>query len=392
MAPGALRAVTTLLAFGLATFTYVTAETLPIGLLSLMATDLRVTPFAVGQLVSVYALVVVAATIPLTRFTAGVDRRRLLSALLGVFVVATAASAIVTGYWAVLGCRVATALSQALFWAVVTPAAAGLFAPSVRGRALAVVYGGGSLAAVLGVPAGTWLGQSTDWRVPFLALSGLAALSLVVVVALMPAAQPGSGPADRGSAPDRGRYRALVVGTALAVTGAFVAFTYVDPFLVEVTGLGASAVGPVLFVRGVAGVVGVALVGLVVDRNPWLAMVAVTALQGVALGAQYLLGGVAAAAGGAIALGGLTLAALTAVLGARVLILAPGRSDMASAGTSTAFNVGITAGALVGGFLLEAAGARSTALAGAVLSLAALAVILAEPALSTAARAEDRST
>jgi predicted MFS family arabinose efflux permease len=130
----------------------------------------------------------------------------------------------------------------------------------------------------------------------------------------------------------------------------------------------------------------VVLVGLVVDRNPWLTMTAAVALQAVALSTQYVLGTTAGAAVVAVAAAGFGLAALSAVLGARVLVVAPGSTDMAAAGTSTAFNVGITAGALIGGVLLPAAGVRSTALAGAVLTLAALATVLAEPAIAARSR------
>jgi DHA1 family inner membrane transport protein len=249
-----------------------------------------------------------------------------------------------------------------------------------------MVYAGSAVAAVLGVPAGTWIGQATNWRVAFLVLSGLGLLAMVVVATLLPARSAGDDAADRGSAPDAARYRTLLVTTALAVTGAFVSFTYVSPFLTDVSGLDPSAVGPTLLGRGVVGVLGVVLVGVVVDRNPWLTMTAVVVLQGVALTAQYVLGTTPGAAIVAVAAAGLAIAALSAVLGARVLVVAPGSSDMAAAGTSTAFNVGITAGALIGGVLLPTAGVRSTALVGALLTVAALAAILAEPALAAGAR------
>jgi DHA1 family inner membrane transport protein len=380
------RAVIALGALTVSTFTYVTTETLPIGLLPLIADDLHASWSAVGLLVSGYGLVVVVATIPLTRATHRLPRRALLSTLLGVFVVATAASALASTYWSLLAARLLIALSQAVFWSVVTPVAAGLFDASVRGRAVSILYAGSSLAGVLGVPAGTWIGQATNWRVAFLVLSGLGLLGLVVVATLLPDRSAGEGGADRGSAPDAGRYRAVVVTTALAVTGAFASFTYVSPFLTDVGGLSTSAVGPALLARGVAGVVGVVLVGLVVDRNPWLTMTAAVALQAVALSTQYVLGTTAGAAVVAVAASGFGLAALSAVLGARVLVVAPGSTDMAAAGTSTAFNVGITAGALIGGVLLPAAGVRSTALAGAVLTLAALATVLAEPAIAARSR------
>ena len=153
-----------LLGLAMGTFVYVTTETLPIGLLLLMSADLGVTPSAAGLLVTWYGLVVVVASLPLTQLTRRVPRRPLLSGLLGVFVLATWASAAASGYWVLLGARVVTALSQALFWAVVVPTAAGLFPPRLRGRVVAVVLGGGSLAAVLGLPLGTWLGQQAGWR------------------------------------------------------------------------------------------------------------------------------------------------------------------------------------------------------------------------------------
>ena len=115
-------------------------------------------------------------------------------------------------------------------------------------------------------------------------------------------------------------------------------------------------------------------------------MVAVLLLQAVALTLQYVLGSDPVAATATIALGGLTIAAFSAVLGARVLVVAPGRSDLASAGLSTAFNVGITAGALFGSLLVDGVGVRSTALVGAILTVAALAAVLIEPRLARRTR------
>ena len=135
--------------------------------------------------------------------------------------------------------------------------------------------------------------------------------------------------------------------------------------------------------RGVAGLAGVFVVGLLVDRYGWQIMVALMAIQTVALAGQYAMGGSQVAAVITISVSGFTLAALSAALGARVLAVAPGGSDMAGAGTSTAFNVGITAGAFFGSVLLPGAGVRSTALAGALLTLVGFVVVLTEPAFSS---------
>src|SRR5215218_7974335 len=383
---GNARAVGALLGLAVGTFVYVTTETLPIGLLLPISADLEITPSAAGLLVTWYGLVVVVASLPLTQLTRRVPRRPLLCGLLGVFVLATWASAAASGYWMLLGARVVTAFSQALFWSVVVPTAAGLFPPRLRGRVVAVVLGGGSLAAALGLPLGTWLGQQAGWRAAFLALSGIGLTATVAIAAWLPAGAPGRGHAARGTAPDGRRYLTLMVMTVLAATGAFAAFTHITPFLIEVSGFPAAATGPLLLVRGVAGIVGVAAGGALVDRRPWAAMIAPVAAQAAALLGLYLLGGTPVAAVGLVALSGLSFGALTTALASRILQVAPGSADLAAAGASTAVNVGITAGALVGGMLLSGFGVRGTALVGGLLSLAALAVVLGEPLVAAGGR------
>jgi DHA1 family inner membrane transport protein len=373
------RAVGALLGLAAGTFVYVTTETLPIGLLLLISADLEITPSAAGLLVTWYGLVVVVASLPLTQLTRRVPRRPLLSGLLGVFVLATWASAAASSHWMLLGARVVTALSQALFWAVVVPTAAGLFPPRRRGRVVAVVLGGGTLAAVLGLPLGTWLGQLAGWRAAFLALSGIGLAAMVTVAVWLPAGAPGRGHAARGTHPDGRRYLTLLAMTVLAATGAFAAFTFITPFLIEVSGFPAAATGPLLLVRGVAGIVGVVAGGALVDRRPWAAMLVPVGAQAVALLGLYVLGGRPVAAVALVALSGLAFGALTTALASRVLQVAPGSADLAAAGASTAVNVGITAGALVGSVLLPGLGVRGTALVGGLLSLAALAAALVEP-------------
>jgi predicted MFS family arabinose efflux permease len=381
--------VIALAALSLSTFIYVTTETLPIGLLPLIAAELGSTTSAVGLLVTGYGLVVVVASVPLTKLTQRLPRRLVLCVLLAVFVVATAVSALAPDYWTLMVARMVTALSQALFWAVVTPATAALFRPEVRARAISILYAGSSLAALAGVPAGTWLGQQTSWRIAFLALSGVGLLILVTIATGLPDAPAGRSDTDRGWAPDAARYWTIVVYTALTVAGAFAAFTYVSPFLTDAGGFSEAAVGPVLFVRGLAGLIGVFVAGYLVSRDGWLTMLGLIGAQTLALAGQWLFSGSQVSAVVCISVSGFTLAALSAALGARVLEVAPHGSDMAAAGTSTAFNIGITAGASLGSILLPAAGVRSTALAGAVLTLAALLVVMIEPMVSSRRRAED---
>jgi predicted MFS family arabinose efflux permease len=227
---------------------------------------------------------------------------------------------------------------------------------------------------------------------PFYALSVLGLVILVAIMTLMPEVPPGVSDADRGTAPDAGRYRMLVLAIAISVTGAFTVFTYVTPFLTDVSGFSEAAIGPILLVRGVAGLAGVIVAGFFAGRWGWLSLIVVTVGQAAALAGQWAFGTNRIAAVVSLAAGALFLSGLTAVLGARLLELAPGSTDMASAGTSTAFNIGITGGALIGSVLFTSAGVRVTALVGALLSLVALAVVLAEPRFATARRAEPAAT
>jgi predicted MFS family arabinose efflux permease len=381
-----MRAWAILAALAAATFLYVTTETLPIGLLPQIAGDLGVSSSAVGLLVTAYGLVVVLATIPLTGLTQRWPRRRLLGTLLLVSTTATALSALAPSYATLLGGRILTALSQAVFWAVVTPAAAALFRPAVRGRAISILYAGSSAGPMLGVPGGTWLGQQADWRAPFLVLAGLGLAVSAVILILMPHLPAGSSDAERGSTPDAARYGGLVVTTAVTVTAAFTAFTCVSPFLTGASGIDEAAIGPILFLRGLAGLLGAVAVGFLVGRHAWRTMVVLIGGQALVLAAQYLWSGNQAAAVLTVAGAGLLLSGLMTVLAARVFQLAPGSTSLASAGVSTAFNVGITAGALIGSYLLGSAGVRSSALLAALITVGALATALAEPRLGSRIR------
>ncbi|NMH77646.1 MFS transporter [Pseudonocardia xinjiangensis] len=380
------RAAGALVGLAGGTFLYTTAEALPVGLLLPMAADLAVSPSQVGMLVTAYGAVVMVASVPLTALVRRVPRRVLLSGLLVGFVVSTAVTALVSTFALMLAARLAIAATHALFWAVVVPAAAELFPPALRGRVIAVVFSGGTVALVLGVPAGTWLGERAGWRVSFLAVAGLGAIVLVLVASLLPSTRPDQGHAARGAMPDARRFWLLVAVAVLATAGAIAAYTYVALFVTEVSGFADSSVGAILLARGVASVLGILALGAVVDRGPWRALAASVALQSAALFGLYALGHHPVAAVGLLAVAGLAFAAFTASLGGLVLQIAPGRSDLAAATVSAAVNVGITGGALAGSLAVPSHGVQSTVLIGALIGVVALALTLAERLIPQAGR------
>jgi MFS transporter, DHA1 family, inner membrane transport protein len=377
-------------ALALASFCYGTTENLPVGLLPLMAADLDRSLSAVGMLVTGYGLTVAVVSVPLTRLTARMPRRVLLPALLSVFVITTWTSVVAADYWLLLGSRIVMALSQAIFWPVAVVTAAGLFSPRVRGRAATVVFAGGSLAVMLGMPAGTRLGQQVGWRVPFLALGGLGVLAFLALIALLPSGAPGESHTATADTPDARRYRLLVVVTALAVTGFFTVFTYIVVYLTEVSGFPSSAISPVLLMYGAVDFAALMGAGAIVDRGPRTTMIVSIALLATAFLGLYAFGTTQALVIGSLTLMGVGLPGIVAGLQVRVLQVAPGNTDIASAGTSAAFNVGIAGGALIGGLLLPSTGIRGTALAAAVLVTAALAVALSDGGDSAGPRERGR--
>jgi DHA1 family inner membrane transport protein len=374
-APAIRRPVPALAALTAGTFLYVTTETLPVGLLTPIGSDLGVSAARVGLLVTAYGLVVVVASIPLTYLTRAVPRRVLIGTLLAAYVASSLGSALAGSYGTLMATRVVTALGQAVFWSVVVPIAAGLFPAEVRGRALAVLFGGVSVAAVVGVPAGTWVGQHLGWRWSFAMLAAAGAVTLVALAATLPPdCRRLVDPAGPGSQPDRRRFSALITMTALATTGSFVFLTYLSPYLTDAIGLSAGLLSVVLLLRGLAGIGGVAVAGALVDARPRLAVALPVAVQAAAL---LLLvhppGPVAAVV--LVALTGYAFAAFTTPLSTRILQTAPIRLDLATSVSSTGVNVGITLGALIGSALLDGGSSvRSTALAGGLLTVAALAL------------------
>jgi DHA1 family inner membrane transport protein len=370
-------------ALAAASFLYVTAELIPVGLLQQVAWDLGVSQSAVGRLVTAYGFVVVVASLPLTHAMRNVPRRRLFIGLLAVYAVSTAGAALSRSYETLLAFRLATSTSQALFWSIVVPTAAGLAPSAARGRAIGTIFGGSSLAVVLGVPAGTWLGQHAGWRAVLAVLAILGAVTLLALATSLPDRAVDVDEHPRGTRPSARRYRQVIIATILSVTGAFAFLTYIGPYLTDVARFAEASIGPALLLRGLAAVAGVAIGGWLIDHTRAAAIPGALTLQAIAL----LLLAVAVPEPivvlACVAATGLAFAILTTALANEVLAVAPGRVELASSGASIAVNVGITAGSLLGSELLITHGAAGITLSAAMISIAALPFSLARSPTAT---------
>ncbi|ACZ83287.1 sugar efflux transporter [Streptosporangium roseum DSM 43021] len=360
----------------LAALTFNTAENLPVGLLRLMSEDLRVSLSAVGLLVTGYGVAVAIASVPIAHVVRAVPRRYVLTGLLAALVVSSLVAALTPSYWLLLVARLLTALAQALFWAVMGPVAVGLFAPEVRGRVVGALSVAGSLALVLGVPAGTWLGRQSTWQVPIAMLAALGLVSLVTIAVLLPTSRPEEEPAAYATSPDVWRFGTVLAAGALSAAGAFTGYTYIVTFLGDVSGFSPSAVSVLFVVFGVACLAGVSITGAFLDRFPQSALATAVATQAVGMLGLYAFGAHPVAAVMSLTLMGGALGPVFMTTQNTMLHCAPGRTDIAFAANSGAYNAGIAAGAALGGLVLSLADVRSTFLAGGLLTVGSCAVLL----------------
>jgi predicted MFS family arabinose efflux permease len=368
-----------------ACFLFVTTETQPVALLAPMASGLHVSESTIGLLMTAYAGIAALTAIPLTVLASRVRRRRLVIATVATLVASQLALGLAPVYGAALGARLLGALAHGVYWSVLAQIIASLVPRERVGRATAAVLAGNSVALVAGTPLVSAVGALVGWRAAVDVL-GVAALAVLVAMGfIIPDVPAASGLSEGRRAMLRraGRHPGVLIVcgvTVLLAFGQFVAFTYLAPLVRAHTGLTGTGISAVLLAYGVAGVLGVVLVGRVADRHPRRALMTCCAalVAGLAL--------LAAVPHGTVVMVLATLAwgagftALPICLQSAVLRVAPEIPDTASALYVVAFQIGIGGGALAGAGLL---GAHEL---GAIPELT-LAMFLAGSLIAAAARA-----
>jgi predicted MFS family arabinose efflux permease len=345
------------------------------GILDPIARDLNVSVSAAGQVTTVYALAFALGAPVIAALTGGFDRTRVLALALLGFALSGFLSALAPNYATLMGARVLGGLSAAAFSPTAVAVAASLVPPAQRGRAIALVFGGMTIASVLGVPLGTWIGLAVGWREM---LMGLSLLSLVAVAALwvgvprglyLPAATLG-----RWGLALRHPVVVILLGvTAFQIGGSFVLFAFFGPYLAEVTGLSRDGIATILFVFGLASLIGNFAAGWAVDRfgaaRVTHASIALTALS---LAALMGTAGAPVAAGLAITLWGATVFGINTAQQARLVEAAPELTTVVLPANSSILFAGQAMGAGLGGVLLGLGGLSLLPLAGALVVLVAL--------------------
>ncbi|TWF79341.1 putative MFS family arabinose efflux permease [Pseudonocardia hierapolitana] len=377
-----LRSWVAVAAVAIGTFLLVTAEQLPVGLLTSVGADLRVTDGVAGLMVTVPGIVA-AVSAPLVPVLVGrLDRRVLLGALMALMTLANALSALAPTYPVLLGSRVLVGIAIGGFWAVAGGLATRLVPERDVPRATALIFGGVAAANVLGVPIGTLLGGFAGWRIAFGALGALAAVVLVALFALLPrlvADRPLRPSALLAQLRDPGVATGILV-TLLVVTGHFAAYTFVSPVLQQRAGLPEALVGPLLLGFGAAGIIGNFAAGAAVARRLYRTVLGIVLALALVLAFHALfdpgvVGGIAL-----LLLWGLAYGGVSVSLQSWMIAAAPRAVEAATALWVAVFNLAIGLGALVGGLVVD-----RTALVG-VLWLAAALFLLAAVAVRAGAR------
>jgi MFS transporter, DHA1 family, inner membrane transport protein len=373
----------TLAALTAAAFASVTIELSPTGLLPAIAADLAVTTSAAGALVATWAVTLAATSVALVRATRRLPRQRVVAVALLVCGAATLATAAAPTLAAAVAARVVGAAAHGLVWALLVPHVAALVPAERLGRAISTVLAGPTAAGVLGVPAAAALGGLLGWR---WTLVVLALLTLPPAFLLLPGRVGGAAEPDDGGGsawwrdPSAGPVLRAAVGTAALLAGHFAVATYVAVLVTDHAGLPASAVPAVLLVLGLAGILGLAVAGPLSDRRPTTALPATAVAFAAGLAALLLLGLHPVVAFMVVAVWGVLIGLLPPVFQTRVTRLAaPPVRDAAGAVAITALNVGIAAGAALGGLALARSGPTGLVLTAATVATAGALVLVVRP-------------
>lgn len=371
-----------LLALAIGGFGIGLTEFVIMGLLPEVAHDFTVTETTAGYLISGYALSVAVGAVALTLALTRVPRKGALLGLMVLFIIGNLISAIAPDYGTMMAGRVVAALCHGAFFGIGSVVAAQLVAPDRKASAIAFMFGGLTLANVLGVPLGTLLGQAAGWRSTFWAITVIGIAAFVGIAALVPA-RTGAGEAGSGGIrAELSAFRSPQVWLSIAVTvlgygGMFGGFTYIAFTLTEVSGFASGAVPLLLVLFGVGLFVGNLYGGRAADRD------LVRTLQ-VALAALTAVLAVFALTAGSQVLTVVMLVLMGAVgfgtvpgLQMRVMAYADRAPTLASGANIAAFNVGNALGAWIGGLALAAGlGYTSPLWAGAGVTALGLVVLL----------------
>ncbi|MGO1075657.1 MFS transporter [Inquilinus sp. CA228] len=327
------------------------------GLLMEVGTDLGVSISTAGLLISGYALGVVAGAPILTTLTGRMPRKTVLLGLMVIFTIGNLACAVAPDYTTLMAARVLTAFAHGTFFGVGSVVATGLVPAQKRASAIAIMFTGLTVANILGVPFGTWLGQGFGWRATFWAVTAVGLVALAVIAVAVPKDKAPAEVSDWRQDLKVLARRPVLLGlltTVLGFAAVFAVFTYIAPILTQITGVSEQAVSPILLVFGGGLVVGNLLGGRFADR--WLVPTVLGSMLALAVVLGLMTFAVHSTVLAVVFVGLLGAAGFATVAPLQMWVMEKAEGagqSLASSFNIAAFNLGNALGAWLGGQVIE---------------------------------------
>ncbi|MFE7799278.1 MFS transporter [Nocardia sp. NPDC057440] len=360
-------------------FVFVTTELMPVGLLTPVSSSLSISVGVAGLMVTLYGISAGLGVPFIVAWTRRVNRRMLLSALLAILALGNLITAISPNYPLVLTARLIMGFANGVFWAIGVGMAMRLVPGRHASRAAAVALSGISIATVVGMPLGTFLESLTSWRTTFLIWSGLSALVLFAVAAIIP-----SLPSDNAVSVrevfklplENVRLRVVMFTVVLYVLGHFGAYTFIRPFLENHSSATPAYITGLLIIYGAGGAAGNFIAGYTATKN--LRASFIVACTGLVASLLLLLtiGHGQAGLIISVALWGISFGAMNLCQINMTLAAAPDTFEAAMSLNTLGYNTSIALGALFGGLFADHSGVRSVFWFGVALTAASLLVTL----------------
>lgn len=336
-------------------FIFNTTEFVPIGLLSDIAADFGMSEARTSLLITVYAWFVAVMSLPLMLAVGKYDFRKILLAIIGLFIVSHAVSAVPANFTMLMASRLGVACSHAIFWSIMSPLAVHIAPEGKREAALGMIITGTSLAMIVGMPMGRVIGLHLGWRVTFGCVGGAALLAFVLLALMFPPV-PNKQNASVKSLPGLIKSPVLAgiyVFIFLAVLAHYTGYSYIEPFMKQVAGMSDSLTTLTLMLFGIAGVGSSVLFSRFYGRRRRAFLVFVAVGMPVVLFLMRPMTFNTYSAVGYCMVWGLLFTMFNLVTEFETIRNSPEATTVAVSIYSSIFNIGIGGGAFVGGMVVD---------------------------------------
>ena len=355
------------------TFIFNTSEFIPIGLLSDIASDFAITESKAGMLITVYAWIVALASLPLMLAFSKTENKKLMLSIVALFIASHVLSGFSTSYYMLMLSRAGVACAHAIFWSIVTPLAVRVAPEGRRSTALSLIVTGSSVAMIVGLPLGRAVGLLVGWRATFLLIAALSAIVFIILAASLPKT-PSDNDVSIKSLPALLRTPGLggiYLLTVIIITGHYTSYSYIEPFLAQVAGMSNTLITIVLSIFGIVGIIGSYFFAKYFDRHQFTFIR--FAVAGISIFTLLLLPSAINTATVILIciLWGLVINSYNLSFQSEILQVAPQGTAIAMSIYSGIYNVGIGAGALVGGNVCSYMGISNIGFVGGAIGLVA---------------------